>query len=130
TYRVRITCVAAAGSAVASCSTRCGLCQATSLADRGRVSPAPVARRLSWYSKVSFFWMPLRLSLPRICIALGLSDPSQLFESADREAEGNESFFEFRLDYLHEPEQGVGVIRAILQRHPGCAILATCRRHQ
>ena len=55
-------------------------------------------RQFSWYSKVSF-GMALRISFPRICIALGISDPVQLFEYADREAVANESFFEFRLDY-------------------------------
>src|SRR5438876_12252100 len=74
--------------------------------------------------------MALRVSIPRICVALGISDPAQLLESAQREAESNESFLEFRLDYLSRPEQGIEVIRAILDRHPGCAILATCRRHQ
>ena len=61
---------------------------------------------------------------------MGISDPAQLLENAQREAESNESFLEFRLDYLDRPEQGIGVIRSILDRHPGCAILATCRRHQ
>jgi 3-dehydroquinate dehydratase/shikimate dehydrogenase len=74
--------------------------------------------------------MALKVSFPRICIALGISDPAKLFEAADREAEASESFLEFRLDYLSRPEQGIGVIRSILERHPGCAILATCRRHQ
>jgi 3-dehydroquinate dehydratase/shikimate dehydrogenase len=74
--------------------------------------------------------MALRISFPRICIALGISDPTRLFEAADREAEASESFLEFRLDYLNRPEQGCDVIRNILDRHPGCAILATCRRHQ
>jgi 3-dehydroquinate dehydratase / shikimate dehydrogenase len=74
--------------------------------------------------------MALRISFPRICIALGISDPTRLFEAADREAEASESFLEFRLDYLSRPEQGCDVIRNILDRHPGCAILATCRRHQ
>ena len=74
--------------------------------------------------------MALRISFPRICIALGISDPVQLFEYADREAVASESFLEFRLDYLSRPEQGLDVIRTVLERHPGCAILATCRRHQ
>src|SRR5712692_2027842 len=74
--------------------------------------------------------MALRISFPRICIALGISDPVQLFEYADREAVASESFLEFRLDYLSRPEQGLDVIRTVLDRHPGCAILATCRRHQ
>jgi 3-dehydroquinate dehydratase / shikimate dehydrogenase len=74
--------------------------------------------------------MALKISFPRICVALGISDPNLLFEHADREAEASESFLEFRLDYLNRPEQGIDIIRAILARHPGCAILATCRRHQ
>ena len=74
--------------------------------------------------------MALKVSFPRICIALGIADPERLFEAADREAEANESFLEFRLDYLTRPEQGVAVIRAVLDRHPGCEILATCRRRQ
>jgi len=74
--------------------------------------------------------MALRISFPRICVALGISDPAQLLENADREATASESFLEFRLDYLNSPEHGVDVIKAILKRHPGCAILATCRRHQ
>ena len=41
-----------------------------------------------------------------------------------------ESFFEFRLDYLAAPEQGIAVIRKFLAAHPDCSILATCRRHQ
>src|ERR1700730_17271655 len=74
--------------------------------------------------------MPLKVSFPRICIALGISDPTKLFEAADREAEASESFLEFRLDYMSRPEQGIEVIASILERHPGCSILATCRRHQ
>jgi 3-dehydroquinate dehydratase/shikimate dehydrogenase len=74
--------------------------------------------------------MALRISFPRICVALGICDPVQLLESAEREAEANESFLEFRLDYLNRPEQGIEIIRTVLDRHPGCAILATCRRHQ
>ncbi|HTM52327.1 MAG TPA: shikimate dehydrogenase [Bryobacteraceae bacterium] len=74
--------------------------------------------------------MPLRFTLPRICIALGISDPVQLLEHADREAAASEPFLEFRLDYLSRPEQGLDVIRTVLERHPGCSILATCRRHQ
>ena len=62
--------------------------------------------------------MALRISFPRICIALGISDPSQLFENADREAEASESFLEFRLDYLNPPEQGIEVIGAVLAAAP------------
>ena len=74
--------------------------------------------------------MALKISFPKICVALGITDPKQLLQHADREAEASESFLEFRLDYLERPEEGLQVIRDVLQRHPGCSILATCRRHQ
>jgi 3-dehydroquinate dehydratase / shikimate dehydrogenase len=74
--------------------------------------------------------MPHPTSLPRICIALGFPDAQKLLEHARREANAGESFFEFRLDYLAVPEQGVAVIRKFLAAHPECSILATCRRHQ
>ena len=41
-----------------------------------------------------------------------------------------ESFFEFRLDYLPAPEQGIAFIRKFLAAHSDSSILATCRRHQ
>ncbi len=61
---------------------------------------------------------------------MGFPDPQKLMEHARREANAGESFFEFRLDYLPAPEQGVAVVRKFLAAHPECAILATCRRHQ
>lgn len=74
--------------------------------------------------------MPQRTTLPRICIAMGFPDAEKLLMHAQREAEAGESFFEFRLDYLAEPEQGLAVIRRMLEMHPQCHIIATCRRHQ
>ena len=44
--------------------------------------------------------------------------------------EAGESFFEFRLDYLPEPEQGIEAIKRFLKDNPECTLLATCRRHQ
>ena len=73
--------------------------------------------------------MPRR-SLPRICIALGFRDAETLLAHARREYEAGERFFEFRLDYLASPEQGIAATRKLLARHPDCTILATCRRHQ
>jgi 3-dehydroquinate dehydratase/shikimate dehydrogenase len=69
-------------------------------------------------------------SLPRICIAMGFPDAQKLLEHTRREINAGESFFEFRLDYLAAPEQGIPVIRKFLAAHPDCFILATCRRHQ
>jgi 3-dehydroquinate dehydratase/shikimate dehydrogenase len=74
--------------------------------------------------------MPQKRPFPRICIALGLPDAARLLEHARQEAESGETFLEFRLDYLDSPEQGIKVIREVLKQHPGCIVLATCRRHQ
>ncbi len=74
--------------------------------------------------------MPPRTPFPRICIALGFTDAETLLAHARSEYEAGERFFEFRLDYLPKPEQGVAAIRRFLARHADCSILATCRRHQ
>ena len=74
--------------------------------------------------------MPQRISLPRICIALGFPDAEALLAHARKEYDAGERFLEFRIDYLPSPEQGNAAIRKFLSRHPDCTILATCRRHQ
>jgi len=61
---------------------------------------------------------------------MGFSDVPKLLDHARREVEAGESFFEFRLDYLADPMDGVGAIRRFLSANPDCTILATCRRHQ
>ena len=61
---------------------------------------------------------------------MGFPEAQRLLESARRETNAGESFFEFRLDYLPSPEQGIPIIRKFLAAHPDCCILATCRRHQ
>ena len=74
--------------------------------------------------------MPHHRPFPRICIALGLPDAARLLEHARQEAESGETFLEFRLDHLDQPENGIKVIREFLKAHSGCIVLATCRRHQ
>jgi 3-dehydroquinate dehydratase/shikimate dehydrogenase len=74
--------------------------------------------------------MPQKRALPRICIALGLPDLPRLLEHARHEADSGETFLEFRLDYLPDPEEGAKAISDFVQKHPECIILATCRRHQ
>jgi 3-dehydroquinate dehydratase/shikimate dehydrogenase len=61
---------------------------------------------------------------------MGFPDVGKLLEHARHEVEAGESFFEFRLDYLPDPEHGVDAIRRFLAMHPDCTIIATCRRHQ
>ena len=74
--------------------------------------------------------MPPRTSLPKICIALGFTEVEKLIAQARREVEAGESFLEFRLDYLPQPDQGVRAIEEFVRSHSDVAILATCRRHQ
>ena len=74
--------------------------------------------------------MPQKRPFPRICIALGLADAAKLLEHARQEADSGETFLEFRLDYLDNPEHGIKVIRDLLKVHAECIILVTCRRHQ
>lgn len=74
--------------------------------------------------------MTLPKSLPRICVALGCSEPAQLLDQARRQAEQGESFLEFRLDYLRDPAEGPAVVATFLREQPGCQVLATCRRRQ
>lgn len=61
---------------------------------------------------------------------MGFAEVAKLLEHSRREVEGGETFLEFRLDYLPQPEKGVEAIRQFLAEHPECTILATCRRHQ
>ncbi len=68
--------------------------------------------------------------LPKICVALGFPTTRQLLDMAEREIESGSAFFEFRLDFLDQPETGIAAIRQILKRHPEVKLLATCRRHQ
>ena len=74
--------------------------------------------------------MLLRKNLPKICIALGQSDPKRLLDLARNEASSGERFLEFRLDYLPRPLQGAALIAEFLKDYPECSVLATCRRHQ
>src|ERR1700745_943569 len=55
--------------------------------------------------------MAQRISLPRICIALGFPDTETLLAHARKEYEAGERFLEFRIDYLPSPENGVAAVR-------------------
>ena len=61
---------------------------------------------------------------------MGFSDTEKLLQHARREYDEGERFFEFRLDYLPDPESGVQLIRSFLAGYPDVTLLATCRRHQ
>jgi 3-dehydroquinate dehydratase/shikimate dehydrogenase len=74
--------------------------------------------------------MTRRAAFPRICIALGFPEVESLLAHARDEYNAGERFFEFRLDYLQSPEQGIAAMRKFLARNTDCTVLATCRRHQ
>jgi 3-dehydroquinate dehydratase/shikimate dehydrogenase len=74
--------------------------------------------------------MSQRNALPKVCIALGLPDVTQLLSHARKEAEAGEKFLEFRLDYLKRPMDGVKALALFLEEYPDATMLATCRRHQ
>ncbi len=67
-------------------------------------------------------------TLPRICVALGLSSASQLQHAAEREYKDGSTFLEFRLDYLPDPVTGIDVLRKFRLAYPDAHVLATCRR--
>jgi 3-dehydroquinate dehydratase / shikimate dehydrogenase len=78
-------------------------------------SAAPVVPRL----------LPLRL--PRVCVAVIGSDAEEMIQKAEGLARDN-SFLEFRLDYLSKPALALPKVKRFLESHPGMVITATCRR--
>jgi 3-dehydroquinate dehydratase / shikimate dehydrogenase len=69
--------------------------------------------------------LPLRL--PRVCIAVIGSDANEMAEKAEALARDN-SFLEFRLDYLSNPALAIAKVKRFTESHPGTVIIATCRR--
>src|SRR5271157_263984 len=69
--------------------------------------------------------LPLRL--PRVCVAVIGSDPNAMAEKAESLARDN-SFLEFRLDYLSKPGLAMARIKRFTESHPGTVVIATCRR--
>jgi 3-dehydroquinate dehydratase/shikimate dehydrogenase len=68
---------------------------------------------------------PLRL--PRVCVAVIGSDANEMAEKAETLVRDN-SFLEFRLDYLSKPGLAIPRIKRFLDSHPGTTVIATCRR--
>ncbi len=69
--------------------------------------------------------LPLRL--PRVCVAVIGSDASNMIEKAEAVIRDN-SFLEFRLDYLSKPALALPKIKRFMETHPGTVAIATCRR--
>ena len=69
----------------------------------------------------------LRLRMPKVCVAVTGSDPVELVEKAEALARDN-SFLEFRLDYLPRPALALGKIKSFMEMYPHVLAIATCRR--
>src|ERR1700731_731862 len=69
--------------------------------------------------------LPLRL--PRVCVAVTAADPTELVDKAESLIRDN-SFLEFRLDYISKPSLALPKIKHFLETHPGTVVIATCRR--
>src|SRR3954469_24603913 len=75
-------------------------------------------------SYVSRF-LPARL--PRICVAIAATNAVEMVQKADLMVRDN-SFIEFRLDYLSKPAPGLAKLKTFIEFHPEALIVATCRR--
>jgi 3-dehydroquinate dehydratase/shikimate dehydrogenase len=69
--------------------------------------------------------LPLRL--PRVCVAVIGDDPNEMAEKAETLVRDN-SFLEFRLDYLPKPALAMVRLKRFIESHPGTVVIATCRR--
>src|ERR1700688_1998816 len=69
--------------------------------------------------------LPLRL--PRVCVALTATDPTELVDKAETLVRDN-PFLEFRLDYISKPGLAIPKIKHFFETHPGVTVIATCRR--
>jgi 3-dehydroquinate dehydratase / shikimate dehydrogenase len=68
---------------------------------------------------------PVRL--PRVCVAVTASDPGEMVEKAEALVRDN-TFLEFRLDYLPRPALALARIKQFTEYHPHVSTIATCRR--
>ena len=68
-----------------------------------------------------------RFRLPRVCVPVVGEDPGKILERAESLVRDN-SFMEFRLDYLTNPIAGLPKLKHFLDMHPEATVIATCRR--
>src|SRR5712692_3296980 len=69
--------------------------------------------------------LPLRL--PRVCVAVAGSDATEMVEKAEALVRDN-TFLEFRLDYLSRPALALPKIKRFTEYHPHVVAVGTCRR--
>src|SRR5438270_97145 len=70
----------------------------------------------------------LRLTLPRVCVAVIGEDVSDLIDKAEQLSSRDEHFLEFRLDYLAKPLLAMSKLKRFIESHPQLTLVATCRR--
>ncbi len=70
--------------------------------------------------------LPLRL--PRVCVAVTGADPNEMVEKAEILIRADNSFLEFRLDYLPKPALAMARIKRFMEGNSGTIVIATCRR--
>ena len=78
-------------------------------------------------SAPSFAPRLLPYRLPRVCVAVIGSDPNEMAEKAESLVRDN-SFLEFRLDYLSKPGLAMPRIKRFFDSTHGITVIATCRR--
>jgi 3-dehydroquinate dehydratase/shikimate dehydrogenase len=76
---------------------------------------------------ISYVQRFLPLRLPRVCVAVTGSDPSELIDKAENLVRDS-SFLEFRLDYLPRPGLALPKIKHFFEMYPHAVVIATCRR--
>ncbi len=77
----------------------------------------------------SYAGRPMRLRLPKVCVAVTGEDAAGMLEKAEALVREN-PFMEFRLDYLKNQSAAYPRIRKFLDTHPDAVVIATCRRVQ
>jgi 3-dehydroquinate dehydratase/shikimate dehydrogenase len=78
-------------------------------------------------ASISYVSRLLPLRLPRVCVAITSADPSDLVEKAEVLVRDN-TFLEFRLDYLSNPALALPKIKRFTEYHPHVVAIGTCRR--
>ena len=69
----------------------------------------------------------LRSRIGKVCVAITGENAAELLERAEALYRDN-SFLEFRLDYLAKPLAALPKLKAFLAAHPEVTAIATCRR--
>jgi 3-dehydroquinate dehydratase/shikimate dehydrogenase len=65
--------------------------------------------------------------MPRVCVAITGADANDMIEKAESLARDN-SFIEFRLDYVSQPVAAVPKVKKFFEMHQHVVAIATCRR--